>query len=182
MIGENEELKTEVWKPVSGYESYYEISNKGTVRSLERLVPLKNGLRTIKAKILTSRKNNFGYIEVRLSKNSNCKTLFIHVLLAKAFLTCPAESYEVNHINGIKDDNRLENLEWVTHAENVKHAYQLKLIKPKAKHVIDTCTGKEYQSSKEAALEIGMHPSTLRNYLCGFYKNNPTCLEYKQAG
>ena len=181
-MSEKQFKEIEIWKPVAGYESHYEISNYGKVRSLKRLVPAKTTLRTINSKILAQRKNNYGYVEIRLSKNSTCKTHFLHVLLAKAFLVYPGEKYEVNHINGIKDDNRLENLEWVTHAENVKHAYKLKLIKPKAKPVIDHCTGKEYPSSREAALEIGMHPSTLRNYLCKFYKNNPTCLEYKQAG
>lgn len=174
-------MMREIWQPVPCYETYYEVSSTGIIRSIQRKVKTKSGSRIVHSRTMRARKNNYGYIEVRLSKNGVCKTHFLHIILAKTFLSCPGEKYEVNHINGIKQDNRLENLEWVTHAENVKHAYKLKLIKRKVKKVIDICTGKEYSSTKEAALEHSINPNTLKNYLHGYIKNNPTCLRYKEA-
>ena len=174
-------MKDEIWMSVRDYEGFYEISQSGVVRSVERLISTPRGYRKAPQRIITSRKNNSGYLEVRLSKDGICKTKFIHVLLASSFIPNPLNKKEVNHINGVKEDNRIENLEWVTHAENIQHAYQLKLIQKKAKPVIDTCTGKEYSSTKEAALEYNINHYTLKNYLSGHIKTNPTCLQYKQA-
>lgn len=124
-------MENEIWMPVEGYEGYYEISNKGQVQGVHRMVVTPNGLRTIKGKKLKTRLNNDGYIDVRLTKEKKTKTTFIHILLAKAFIHKKDEKLEVNHINGIKTDNRLENLEWVTHSQNMFHAHKIGLFKSK---------------------------------------------------
>lgn len=124
-------MENEIWMPVEGYEGYYEISNKGQVQGVHRMVVTPNGLRTIKGKKLKTRLNNDGYIDVRLTKEKKTKTTFIHILLAKAFIPKKDEKLEVNHINGIKTDNRLENLEWVTHSQNMFHAHKIGLFKSK---------------------------------------------------
>src|SRR5882724_7621941 len=120
-------MKTDVdiWKPVQAYEGYYEISNSGIVRSLERTIAFSKGSRKLKSRTLQSRMNNCGYAEVRLSKNGIKKTTFVHIILAQAFIPNPDAKPEINHRNGIKVDNSLENLEWVTHSENMLHAYSL---------------------------------------------------------
>jgi len=166
-----------IFKSVSGYEGYFEISESGEVWGIKRMVVTVNGLRTIRGRKIKERINNNGYWEVRLSKDGKSTTTFIHILIAKAFIPNPLNKSEVNHINGIKTDNRLENLEWVTHSENMKHAYKLGLIKPLCKHVVDNCTGKEYSSVKEAAIDLNINYGTFRNYLNGNIKNK-TCLEY----
>ncbi len=74
--------------------------------------------------IIKTRINNDGYVDVRLSKDGKEKTTFLQILLAKAFIPNLENKPEVNHINGIKTDNRLENLEWVTHSENIETCLQ----------------------------------------------------------
>ena len=166
------------WKPVCDYEGYYEISILGEVRGIERMVVTEKGLRTIKGKSIKTRINNDGYAEIRLSIEGKTKTTFLHIILAKAFIPNPENKSEINHLNGIKTDNRLKNLEWVTHSENMKHAYKIGLIKPLCKHVIDHCSGKEYSSVKDAAKDLNINAGTCRNYLNGNIKYNKTCLEY----
>ncbi len=162
----------ELWKGIPGYEGKYEISCFGLVRRI-----YKNN---VKSKNLSTRINNCGYVEVRLSKNSKSATKFIHSLLAQTFIPNINNRGEVNHINGIKTDNGLSNLEWVTHSENVMHAYSTGLLKKISKPVIDSCNKKEYRSAKEASVIYGINYYTLKGYLNGS-RNNPTCLEYKKA-
>jgi hypothetical protein len=166
------------WKPVCDYEGYYEISILGQVRGIERMVVTEKGLRTIKGKSIKTRINKDGYAEIRLSIEGKTKTTFLHIILAKAFIPNPDNKPEINHINGIKTDNRIENLEWVTHSENMIHAYKMGLIKSPCKHVKDHCSGKVYSSVKEAADDLNINSGTCRNYLNGNIKNNKTCLEY----
>lgn len=103
----------EVWKSIEDYEGLYEISNLGNVKSL-------NYKHTKKEGILAKCNNRNGYLTVNLFKNRKVKTRRIHQLVALAFLNHKPCGYElvINHINHIKTDNRLENLEIVTHREN----------------------------------------------------------------
>jgi len=172
-------MQHEIWKPVIGFEGYYEISNTGKIKSIKREITVSTGKRTINEKILTTRINNWGYIDVRLSKGSVIKTKFIHILTAEAFIPNPLNKFEVNHKNGIKTDNSIQNLEWVTHSENMKHAYEMGLAKVNGRKVIDMYTGKEYSSIKTAAKSIKINYSTLRNML---YRNKKrTRWEYLDA-
>ncbi|MEI9911743.1 MAG: NUMOD4 domain-containing protein [Bacteroidota bacterium] len=166
-------MNDEVWKPVLQYEGFYEISNKGVVRGVERTVSFSQGSRIIRSRVLCTRLNNCGYIELRLSKNSITKTKFPHVLLAQAFIPNPENKPFVNHKNGIKTDIRLENLEWSTHSENIKHAYQIGLFSGMKKEtpVIDICTNMSFSSIKKAADFYSIPYSTCKNYLNGKRKN-----------
>ena len=119
---EVEIINCEEWKQIVGFPNY-EISTKGNIRTKERLTN-KNDIK--KSKLLSKRKNNVGYEYVILSnKTQKHKTLTVHRLMAKTFLTNYSDNLEVNHINGIKDDNRIENLEMTTHSENVKKRYEI---------------------------------------------------------
>jgi len=164
------------WKPICGYENYYEISETGIVRSLERKVPILKWTRTVKSKIIQPRINNRGYAEVRLSKNGIATTKFVHILSALAFVPNPENKPEVNHLDGNKLNNHYTNFEWTTHSENILHAYRTGLIKKKSTPVIDICTGETYESIKEAAKAVHINYGTCRNYLNGNIKNNKTSL------
>lgn len=127
----------EIWKPMpqEGFSENYEISNLGRVRSKERktIKTYKNGLVQsciINCKILKNRPNLYGYLRVSLClKNLKIKEVMVHRMVAMAFIGYPTNpEYQVNHKNGIKHDNRLENLEWVTPSENIRHAFATKLI------------------------------------------------------
>ena len=110
----------------------------------------------------------------------NTSTCYLHRLIAQSFIPNPVNKSFINHKNGEKTDNWYENLEWVTHAENVQHAYDAGLIN-KSKSVIDNSTGKIFKSSKEASLYLGIKQSTLKGYLNGTIKKNPTSMKYLSA-
>ena len=114
----------EVWRPIRGYEGYYEVSNKGRVRGLDRTVPYRiQGLyRRHKGRILSAASDGYGYLFVILYKNGVRKTGKIAILVAEAFVPGRKDGLQVNHRNGVKVDNRPENLEWVTPRENTIHA------------------------------------------------------------
>lgn len=112
----------EMWRPVKGFESIYEISSLGRVRSLDRLVNKWNGQRTVVGKIKTPTKNKHGYLYVDLYKNGVKTRFTIHRLVAAAFIPPVAGKPLVNHIDGNKQNNILSNLEWVTNQENQQFA------------------------------------------------------------
>lgn len=108
-------------KNVRGYEGLYLIDSLGNVVSL----PKQQGSRFVNQyKILGTKINRLGYKEVALTKNGKTKTLLLHRLIALHFIDNPKNYPCVNHKNGIKTDNRLENLEWCTRSQNTKHAYE----------------------------------------------------------
>lgn len=116
----------EVWKDVIGYEGLYQVSNLGIVKSLRRVDVLG---RTVKERIKKPSLNKNGYLHVGLYKNGIHKNCYIHRLVAEAFIPNHNNLPQVNHINAIKEDNSLVNLEWVMQSENIRHAYDNGLIK-----------------------------------------------------
>ncbi len=176
-------MDKEIWKDVVGYEGLYQVSNKGRVKSIARVIERKNGAKLpVSEKILafnktkvTKRHPRVRY-NVQLWKNNEKKVCAVSRLVAIAFIPNPDNKPQVNHIDGNPTNNCVENLEWVTNSENVKHAYENGLIVPnkKALYKQKTCrpirgihreTGgyAEFSSVHEGARALGVTVMAISN-------------------
>ena len=114
---DSNDLPGEEWRDVVGYEGFYQISNLGRVKSF-----YSGDVRIIKPA-----KRSDEYLSVGLYKDRYSVTHYVHVLVAGAFLPNPEGKPQINHIDGDKTNNRVENLKWVTGSENMNHAYKIGL-------------------------------------------------------
>lgn len=120
----------EIWKDIINYEGIYQVSNLGRVK---RLIFKNNHCVMPKEKILKPLKHgktDNEYLMVSLSKNSKEKQYYIHRLVAEAFIPKVKNKNQINHKNGIKNDNRIENIEWCNNSENQRHALKMGLKIP----------------------------------------------------
>lgn len=148
----------EIWKTIPGYEELYEASNLGRIRSLPRATT--NG-RVLK--LYCNSKN--GYMYVSLSKDNVQKSRRVHRLVMAAFNGLN-DGLQVNHLNGNKADNRIDNLEYCTQSENMKHAYIAGLEKPQTKKVICLNDGIIYNSVTECAKTYGGNKASQVTRVC----------------
>ena len=148
----------EIWKDIQGYEELYQISNYGRIKSLKYN----------KDNILKPYMTSTGYYKIDLRKNNTRKIKPIHKLVAQHFIDNPENKPEVNHKDGNKLNNRVENLEWVTRSENIKHSYKtgLHIHSPDCKRVyqIDVNTEqmiKSYNSVNAAARQLNLRHESI---------------------
>lgn len=114
-------LIKEVWLDVKNYEGLYQVSNKGNVRSMDRIVASGKGFRLHKGILLRKYKTNFGYYRLSISVNQKQKTFLVHRLVAEAFIPNPENLPEVNHKDENKLNNEPYNLEWCTSHYNINY-------------------------------------------------------------
>lgn len=112
----------EIWKDIENYEGLYQVSNLGRVKSLPR-----RGTHTKEIHILKSCKNHKGYLQVVLTKKCVSKTKSIHRLVAETFIKNKDNLPQVNHIDGNKLNNCVDNLEWVSNYDNLIHSFKIGL-------------------------------------------------------
>lgn len=163
----------EIWRTVKDYP-LYSVSNLGRLKNNKTQKILKGGL------------DSYGYRIVILCNNGKRKIKTIHRLIAESFIDNPDNKPQVNHINGVKTDNRVINLEWVTNQENQNHFWRvinsdvnkanrskahkgknLLSENPNAKQVIRLEDGKIYPTIKEAALDIGVRYNKICDVCAG---------------
>lgn len=155
----------EEWKAVKGYEGFYEVSSLGRVRSLPR--------RSTSGRVLKQYVSSHnGYCYVNLSKHNKSGSARVHCLVMAAFDPVDKKpgfdpEHTINHIDGDKTNNRLENLEWCTQSENQKHAYRTGLeLPPSGVPVIDLDTSQIYDSYATAARSIGGSRGNMIQRVC----------------
>ena len=172
----------EEWRPVVGYEGLYEVSNMGRVRSVERTVWDNRGYyKTVQERIRKPQNNRHGYLCVVLAKDGKIKNHYIHRLVAEAFIQFVPEanaSYEVDHRNTVRTDNRVSNLCYVTSSQNSlnpktreRYINNSKTSKPVIG--IDMVTGLivEFASAHEAERQMGIAQSNICACLKGRKKS-----------
>jgi hypothetical protein len=116
---------SEIWHPCAGFETHYEVSNLANVRSIERYANNghNNGVRKLPSKVLKPSLSKSGYLLVNFSVDNIQSNQNVHRLVARAFIPNESNKPQVNHKDGNKLNNHVDNLEWVTASENAKHAY-----------------------------------------------------------
>ena len=108
----------EIWKDIKGYNEKYKISNLGRIKN------------TNTNKILSQHISKCGYYRVGLYKKKKSKNIEIHRIVAETFIYNQKQKEEVNHIDGNKKNNNVNNLEWATHKEDINHAWKNQLFEP----------------------------------------------------
>lgn len=121
----NQTNNNEEWRPVVGYEGIYEVSNLANVKSFAHDRPhWMGGVRHYPERLM-KQKLDHGYPMVRLTKNHIPKHKKVHRLIAEVFIPNPENKPCINHIDGVRNNNQLSNLEWCTYSENNLHAYRV---------------------------------------------------------
>jgi hypothetical protein len=114
----------EIWKDVVGYEGIYKVSNIGNIISCKRLIFVNTGCFYSKEFLMKTAIDKLGYVRVGLTKNNKKKLWLFHRVIALAFIPNPSNYPMVNHIDGNKSNNSLDNLEWCTASQNISHSFK----------------------------------------------------------
>lgn len=167
----------EIWKDIKGYEGFYQISNLGRVRSLDRYVNCLIGIKALrKGKILTQNYNNKGYKRVSLCKNGKHKNFQVHRLVAEAFIPNPDHLPCINHKDEDKTNNHVDNLEWCSVEYNSNYGTAIERRSEKRKVPILQYDNqgnfiREWNSASDAYRELGIYQQDISRCCKGIRKS-----------
>ena len=154
--------ENEVWKDIPHYEGLYQVSSWGRVKALPRERTIYNGGKWIEPEhMMKIGLTQDGYADVQLHINGKKKVERVHRLVALAFIPNPEGKPQVNHINCIRNDNRVENLEWVSREENTAHKVKCGNSTKQSIQCIET--GQIFRTSQEASEANGGTAGNIRN-------------------
>ena len=169
-------VEGEVWKDIEGYEGVYQVSSKGQVRSVDRdITQQKDGTvftRRMKGRVLKTQLINSGYELVNLSKGNIRDARTVHRLVARAFIPMEEDRKDVNHKDGVKTNNCVSNLEWVTRSENIQHAHDFIPRKSNGKKVMCVETGDVFRTVEEASRNMNLNRAAISHALNGRSKSS----------
>lgn len=161
--------QAETWKDIPGFEGYYQASTHGHIRSSKREItqkgPKGDYTRIMKGKIIRPRKQNSNYYIVWLSVRGRIFAELVHRLVAKTFILNPDGKPCINHKNGNKEDNHIDNLEWCDYSENIKHSHEVLGIKGTIRPIFCVELNRKFKTQADAARELGLNKSALSNAL-----------------
>lgn len=157
----------EIWKDISGFEELYQVSNYGRVKSL----PRKTGNQYCNG-VIKKAYNEFGYNRIQLVRKDRKKWFFIHRLVAEAFIPNPNNLPQINHIDGNKTNNNVDNLEWCTQKQNTIHAYKNGLKKTRCIMQYDLSNNfiRNWDSIIDASRTLSIDRSSIQICCAGKYK------------
>jgi hypothetical protein len=163
-ILKNRGFEWEDWRNIPGYEGLYQVSSFGRIKRIanSRYNSLTKSFNK-KEYILSTPVNDKGYSTANLYKNGKASPVRIHRLVAEVFMPNNENKPEVNHINGIKSDNQLNNLEWATRSENQKHAFANGLNKPNR---INKGKFRGEHTRARKIVEVDNKGNVLQNFSC----------------
>lgn len=186
-----------LWKAIKDYDGYYEVSDTGLVRSLDRIVSdSKFGSKHLKGRMMklseskSRKRTGDGYLVVNLRRDFTSHVVPVHRLVAETFIPNPHNLPTVNHKDGNKHNNDVSNLEWASHSENNIHAIETKLRMPRGNKIaqIDILGNvvSEYKSASEASRKTGISRGMISHCLNGrankaggfFWKKIEKCNDY----
>lgn len=167
-------MEKEIWKDVKDFEGLYKVSNLGRVKRLETTIIDKKGRKRPFPERILKIKTVGKYYGLQISKEGVVYPKYIHRLVAQSFIANPKNKPDVNHIDGDKSNNNASNLEWVTKIENMKHAFDHKLInteKPINQFTLKGEFVKRFKSMMEASRQTGVEVSNIQSCARGEYRH-----------
>ena len=164
-------MDTEIWKDIAGYEGIYQVSNKGQVRSLDRVIKKLSGERIVKGRIIKPSANLKGYLFVYLYRDGCGKMRTIHRLVAEAFIPNHSLLPQINHRDEDKTNNDVDNLEWCDNLYNARYGTRNQRVSDKTSRAVivlnkDGSEYGRYDSLSDVSKAIGRCKSAI----CGYIK------------